>query len=146
MLKSISTLLIRDLTKLRSEIQSYPDEIEIWVIKEGISNSAGTLCLHLCGNLRHYIGAKLGDSGYVRDRPAEFNDRDVPRTELLTRIDLTIDELRETLEKIGKDQLLAPFPEEVFGYEMTTEFFLIHMHGHLNYHLGQINYHRRLLN
>ena len=145
MLNSISTLLIRDLTKLRSEIESYSDEIELWVIKEGISNSAGTLCLHLCGNLRHYIGAKLGDSGYVRDRAAEFNDRDVPQTELLTRIDLTIDDVRVALEKIGKDQLIAPFPEEVFGYEMTIEFFLIHLHGHLNYHLGQINYHRRLL-
>lgn len=145
MLKSISTLIIRDLTKLRSEIESYSDEMDLWIITGEISNSAGTLCLHLCGNLRHFIGAKLGSSGYVRDRPAEFNDRNVSRRELLARIDLTIDEVRAALEAFDHDQLFEPFPQEVFGYEMTTEFFLVHLHGHLNYHLGQINYHKRLL-
>ncbi len=145
MLKSLSTLLIRDLTKLRSEIEAYSDENQLWIVTGGISNSAGTLCLHLCGNLRHFIGAQLGNSGYVRNRPAEFNDRDVSQEELLTRIDQTINEVRESLEGLSQDQLSEPFPAEVFGYEVTTEFFLIHLHGHLNYHLGQINYHRRLL-
>jgi|GEM_PF-74590 len=145
MLKSISTLLIRDLTKLRSEVEIYSDERDLWIVTNEISNSAGTLCLHLCGNLRHFIGAKLGNGDYIRDRPAEFNSRDVPRTELLKIIDMTIDEVASTLDAIDHVRLSEPFPEVVFGYEMTTEFFLIHLHGHLNYHLGQINYHRRLL-
>jgi uncharacterized damage-inducible protein DinB len=144
MLKSISTLLIRDLTKLKSEVEAYSDERDLWKIRGEISNSAGTLSLHLCGNLRHFIGAILGNSDYVRDRPAEFNDRDVSRTELLARIDLTIDEIQDALETISQERLFEQYPEEVFGYQMTTEFFLIHLHGHLNYHLGQINYHRRL--
>jgi uncharacterized damage-inducible protein DinB len=144
MLKSISTLLIRDLTKLKSEVEAYSDERDLWKIRGEISNSAGTLSLHLCGNLRHFIGAILGNSDYVRDRPAEFNDRDVSRTELLARIDLTIDEIQDALETISQERLFERYPEEVFGYQMTTEFFLIHLHGHLNYHLGQINYHRRL--
>jgi uncharacterized damage-inducible protein DinB len=145
MLKSINTLLTRDLTKLRTEIEAYKIESNLWVVQGEITNTAGTLCLHLCGNLRHFIGAKLGDTGYIRDRPAEFNDRNVPRTELLRRIDLTILEIDNTLQAIDPDRLRKPFPEAVFGYEMTTEFFLIHLLGHLNYHLGQINYHRRIL-
>jgi len=145
MLKSISTLFIRDLTKLRSEIEAYQDENDLWILKGEIANMAGTLCLHLCGNLRHFIGAKLGDSGYVRDRHAEFNDRNVPREELLSRVDLTIFEVQTALDSLESDRLSDPFPEPVFGYEMTIEFFLIHLHGHLNYHLGQINYHRRIL-
>ncbi len=145
MLKSLSTLLARDLNKLKSEIEAYTDESDLWVVEGKISNSAGTLCLHLCGNLRHFIGAILGQSGYVRDRSAEFNDRDVPRAELLTRIELTIQEVTDTLEGLSKNQLAETFPVMVFSYEMTVEFFLIHLYGHLNYHLGQVNYHRRLL-
>jgi len=145
MLKSLSTLLARDLNKLKSEIEAYTDESDLWVVEGKISNSAGTLCLHLCGNLRYFIGAILGQSGYVRDRSAEFNDRDVPRAELLTRIELTIQEVTDTLEGLSKNQLAETFPVMVFSYEMTVEFFLIHLYGHLNYHLGQVNYHRRLL-
>lgn len=145
MLESISTLLIRDLTKLRSEIEAYSDESKLWILEGQIANTAGNLCLHLAGNLQHFIGAILGESGYVRDRKAEFSDIHVARKEMLDRIDATIDVVSRTLGTLDPEELSQPYPQEVFGYEMQTQFFLIHLHGHLNYHLGQINYHRRLL-
>ena len=145
MLESISTLLVRDLTKLKSEIEAYSDESKLWILEGQIANTAGNLCLHLTGNLQHFIGAVLGDSGYVRDRHAEFNDTHVSRREMLARVDTTIDVVSRTLASLDQSELNKPYPQEVFGYEMQIQFFLIHLHGHLNYHLGQINYHRRLV-
>ena len=60
----ISQLLQRDLEKLKTEISSFKDEKKIWEISGEVKNSAGNLCLHLCGNLQHFIGAALGNSGY----------------------------------------------------------------------------------
>lgn len=135
----------RDLARLRSEIEEYASEDRIWTVSEGITNSAGNLTLHLVGNLKHFIGAVLGGSGYVRDRDAEFSSSSVDRGILVTQIDITLDLVKDTLTKLKQEDLDKVYPIEVFGSPMTTEFFLIHLHSHLNYHLGQINYHRRLL-
>lgn len=135
----------RDLARLRSEIEQYETEEGIWRVNEGITNSAGNLTLHLIGNLKHFIGAVLGGSGYVRDRDAEFSSSSVDRGILVTQIDITLDLVKDTLTKLKQEDLDKVYPIEVFGSPMTTEFFLIHLHSHLNYHLGQINYHRRLL-
>src|SRR5438093_12856172 len=83
-------ILVRDLRALRREVESFADERDLWRVPPGISNSAGTLALHLAGNIRHYIGAVLGGTGYVRDRDAEFALRDVPRTDLLADIDAAL--------------------------------------------------------
>ncbi|KXK02818.1 MAG: DinB superfamily protein [Acidobacteria bacterium OLB17] len=133
----------RDLAKLREEIESYPSEAAVWAKYGELPNSGGTLCLHLCGNLRHFIGAILGGTGYVRDRDAEFALRDVPRNELYAAIDETRDVVTRTLTALSDDDLSRTFPLEALGYPMTTEFFLVHLAAHLSYHMGQINYHRR---
>src|SRR5580765_7791582 len=132
----------RDLAKLKSEIEQYDDEADLWKIATGISNSAGNLCLHLTGNLNHFFGAVLGDSGYVRDRDAEFANQNVSREKMLADIDATLDVVRSTLAALTENDLDKPYPIEVFGHAMTTGFFLVHLTTHLNYHLGQINYHR----
>ena len=144
--QSISELFERDLTKLKEEIGLYMDESKIWVVKGEIKNSAGNLALHLLGNLNHFIGAILGDSGYVRNRDAEFLDKNVPHKEIIGDIDKTIGVIKSTLSKISDEVLKKDYPVKVFKNKetMKTEFFLIHLVGHLNYHLGQINYHRRL--
>ena len=134
-----------DLDKLKTEITSYKKEENLWKISGEILNSGGNLCLHLCGNLQHFIGAVLGNSGYVRNRDAEFSRKDVPIRELETGINLTIEALKKTFMELKEDDLQKIYPVNVFGYEMTTEYLLIHMATHLSYHLGQINYHRRLL-
>nr|WP_199159182.1 DUF1572 family protein [Pedobacter sp. ASV2] len=138
-------LFNRDLNKLKFEIESYKTESNLWVIDKGILNSAGNLCLHLIGNLNTYIGATLGQSGYVRNRELEFSLKNIPQQELVKKIENTILVLNKTLEVLTENDLNAEYPLVVFEDKMTTEFFLVHLTTHLTYHLGQINYHRRLL-
>jgi uncharacterized damage-inducible protein DinB len=145
MFENLSQLFLRDLEKLKTEISSFKEEKNIWKISGDIKNSAGNLCLHLCGNLQHFIGAVLGNSGYVRNRDEEFSKKDVPIRELVAEIELTIEVVQKTLQELKENDLQKIYPINVFGYEMTTEYLLTHMAAHLNYHLGQINYHRRLL-
>ena len=85
--ESLIEIFERDLQKLITEINLYNDEDNLWLVKEGISNSAGNLCLHLIGNLNHFIGASLGNTGYVRHRDDEFNLKNIPRQDLLMNIE-----------------------------------------------------------
>jgi uncharacterized damage-inducible protein DinB len=140
----LSQLYQRDLDKLKIEIGQYADDEQIWAVPGGISNSGGNLALHLVGNLKHFIGAVLGKSGYVRDRDAEFASNNISKDDILNAIDETSEVVTSTLAKLSVEDLAAVYPIEVFGHPMTTEAFLIHLSTHLNYHLGQINYHRRL--
>ena len=141
----LSKLFERDLGKLKAEIEQYSNESDIWKTSGEITNSAGNLTLHLIGNLKHFIGATLGNSGYVRNRDLEFLDNGVPRADLLTGVDETIAVVTSTLANLSHDDVKKIYPIEVFGEPLTTEFFLVHLAGHLNWHLGQIDYHRRLL-
>lgn len=135
----------RDLEKLKVEVEQYSNEADLWKTSGEITNSGGNLTLHLIGNLKHFIGAVLGNSGFVRDRDAEFSSGGVSRDELLAEIDVAATVVKSTLEKLTDEDLAKTYPIEVFGHPMTTDFFLIHLTTHLSYHLGQINYHRRLL-
>jgi uncharacterized damage-inducible protein DinB len=148
----ILQLFQRDLEKLKTEISSYKNEKKIWEISGEtrltggqVKNSAGNLCLHICGNLQHFIGGVLGASGYIRNREAEFSRKNVPLIEIINEIEETSRVVKHTLETLSEDKLIVTYPINVFGDEMTTGFFLTHLTTHLNYHLGQINYHRRLL-
>ena len=143
--KILSELYERDLAKLRTEIESYSNEADLWRTSEGISNSAGNLCQHLTGNLQHFFGAVLGGTGYARNRDAEFASKGTTKADLLADIDAAEKSVKETLEKLSDEDFAKTYPIEVFGQPMTTGSFLTHLATHLNYHLGQINYHRRLL-
>ena len=145
MIETLTQLFLRDLEKLKTEISSFKDEKKVWMISGDIKNSAGNLCLHLCGNLQHFVGAILGNSGYVRKRDEEFSKKNVPIRELVAEIELTIKVVQKTLQELKEEDLQKTYPINVFGYEMTTEYLLTNMAAHLTYHLGQINYHRRLL-
>ncbi len=145
MIEILVQLFQRDLEKLKTEITSYKDPSKMWHITGEIKNSAGNLCLHICGNLQHFIGTVLGNSGYVRDRDSEFSRKNVPVEEMQKDIDETFAIIKKTLMELDEGKLEEPYPINVFGNEMTTGFFLAHLTTHLNYHLGQINYHRRLL-
>ena len=135
----------RDLKKVRAEIEQYENEADLWETADGISNSGGNLCLHITGGLQYLIGAVLGQTSYVRDREAEFTEKSVPRDQLLARIDTTIDSVTSTLAKLTTADFEKPYPLDILGHPMTSEFFVTHLVGHVNYHLGQINYHRRIL-
>lgn len=144
-IESLKSLYTRDLNKLKLEIESYQNEENLWKIDKNILNSAGNLVLHLIGNLNHYLGAILGNSGYIRNRELEFSLKNIPRTELIQQVEKTIEVVNSSLDKLSDEDVQKDYPVETLGYPMTTEYFLIHLFGHLGYHLGQINYHRRLL-
>ena len=137
-------LFWRDLEKLSAELEAYPSEASIWSVSGDIRNSAGTLTLHLLGNLNHFVGKVLGHSDYLRDRDAEFSCRDVPRAELLEHVQNTKTTIERVLSSLNVPSLEEKYPLEVLGYPMTTGYFLLHLLGHLSWHLGQINYHCRL--
>lgn len=135
----------RDLNKLKKEIELYRHEHNLWLVDKEITNCAGNLCLHLIGNLNAFIGADIGNTGYIRKRDLEFSLKDVPRVELIRKIDEVIIIIETTLLKLTVEDLQKEFSRRVFEEKMTTEYFLVHLTTHLSYHLGQINYHRRLL-
>lgn len=134
----------RELLKLREEIGLYADEATIWQIRPGIANSAGNLCLHLVGNLNHFIGAVLGNNGYIRQRDDEFALKNIPKADLLNRIDEVIQIIKNTLSGLVEADFDKTYPLEKHGHVVTTRYMLLHLLTHLNYHLGQVNYHRRL--
>ncbi|MER3430932.1 MAG: DinB superfamily protein [Blastocatellia bacterium] len=135
----------RDLATLRKEIELYEDEQDLWTLSGNISNPAGNLALHIAGNLRHFLGAVLGGDGYVRNRDAEFAARGVRREAIIAEIEAAADCIKSVIPNLTSEDFTRLYPIEVFGRPMTTAFFLTHLATHLNYHLGQINYHRRLL-
>ena len=142
---TLKLLYSRDLAKLKQEIELYTNEENIWRIDKNILNSAGNLCLHLVGNLNAFIGAELGGTGYIRNRPEEFSLKNIPRQELVSKIDNTIDVVEKTLSMLTEEQLRSEYPQIVLDGKFSTEYFLVHLVMHLSYHLGQVNYHRRLL-
>jgi uncharacterized damage-inducible protein DinB len=141
----LNAIFKRELLKLKTEIESYNHESNLWRIEKSIANSGGNLCLHLIGNLNTYIGATLGQTGYVRNRDAEFSLKNIPREELIKKIEATIEVIDKVLPSINREQLEKEYPMIVLKEPTSTEFFLVHLATHLTYHLGQINYHRRLI-
>ena len=145
MFTSFSSLFERDLNILIEEISLYKNETDLWKIKEGISNSGGNLTLHLVGNLNHFIGATLGNTGYVRERDKEFSLKDIPRKQLVDDINNTSAIITNALSALSIDDLEKDFPVPINNKISATGFILMFLLAHFNYHLGQINYHRRLV-
>ena len=143
--QNAATLLLRELAALRRELEAYPNDRTVWEQPESLPNSAGTLTLHLCGNLRHFIGARLGHSDYVRDRPREFAARDISRADLLRDVLEAEAEVRRVLPTLTDAELAAPFSDAGFSHTFATDDFVLHLCSHFAYHLGQIDYHRRLV-
>lgn len=135
----------RDLLKLKEEIEAYQEESNLWRLEGQIKNTPGNLALHLCGNLQHFVGHVLGGSNYERNREAEFTEKNIARSEIIKEIETTLRMLKEVLPSMDEDSFSQPFPIQVFKDPFTIFQMIVHLQGHLNYHLGQINYHRRMI-
>ena len=135
----------RDINKLKNEIELYKNEHKLWIIEKDIKNSGGNLALHVVGNLKHFMGNILGGIKYNRDRDGEFSKKNIPAKELIKEIDETKDAVIKTIQSLDEKEYEKIYPLDVFNKKMTNIFFLTHLANHLNYHLGQINYHRRIL-
>ena len=142
---TLKQLFKRDLNKLKAEIAQYQNEDRIWLIEQSIANSAGNLCLHLIGNLNAYIGVGLANTGYIRQRDLEFSLKDIPIPELILQIEKTMAVVDMGLTNLTENDLAKDFPIQIWEKPMEMEYTLVHLLSHLNYHLGQVNYHRRLL-
>jgi len=142
---AVAAILDRDLQALSREVAAYPDDRALWATPTGITNSAGTLAIHLAGNIRHYFGATLGGTGYRRDRPAEFAARDVPRATILGQIEEARAALRAAAARSSDDRLDEDYPEVIAGVRVAMGEYLIHLVSHFAYHLGQMDYHRRVV-
>jgi hypothetical protein len=141
----IKTVMTRELRALRREVESYRSDDDLWEVVPGIANPGGNLALHLAGNLQYFVGNVLGKTGYTRNRDAEFGSRDVPRDELLREIDGAIAAVETGLTRVNDADLAEPYPEPMGGVTGTTGAFLAHLAVHLAYHLGQVDYHRRII-
>ena len=143
--QTLAAIITRELRAIERELNAYPTEDQIWQLPTGLPNSAGTLALHAAGNLQHFIGAILGGSSYVRDRDAEFNRRNVPRSELVAELHRAAASVQETLPRIDRATLDAPYPLPVANRRLVTSDFLTHLAAHLAYHVGQLDFHRRIV-
>jgi uncharacterized damage-inducible protein DinB len=139
LIDAVRVCLLRDLEGLAAELDGYHDDASVWSELPGFANSTGTLVLHCCGNLRHFIGAVLGGSSYVRQRELEFSTR----TELHLLLAVTRDEVARGLEQVDAATLEQRFPGEVGGGRLPIDRMLVHLATHLGYHLGQADSHRR---
>ncbi|MDW3196023.1 MAG: DUF1572 family protein [Cytophagales bacterium] len=144
-IQALTTLYERDIDRLKNEIASYQQETNLWRKEGTIANSAGNLCLHLIGNLKHFIGLHIGQVPYERDRDGEFSNTDIPRDDMIAEIEGTKAIVSKALNTLSDHDLNKDYPIEFGGNTPTIAYILIAMQSHLGYHLGQINYHRRLL-
>ena len=145
LINGLISIFERDLNKLIVEIELYKNEDHLWLVDKSIANSAGNLALHLVGNINTYIGKEIGKTNYVRDRDLEFSQKNVLRAGIIQKVKDTIKVVKDALVNVKIEDLEKEYPIVVFKEKMTTGYFLIHLATHLSYHLGQINYHRRLL-
>ncbi len=142
---NISNFFERDLDKLSEEINLFKNENDIWKTKEGINNSAGNLVMHLLGNLNHFIGKTLANTDYVRKRDEEFSVKNVPREKLISDVNSLKEIIKTTLPKLSSEDLKKDFSLQIRDQTFSTENMLTFLLAHLNYHLGQINYLRRMM-
>lgn len=142
--ESLIPLFERDLIKLENEIAAYETDEQLWTVRGEIKNSGGNLALHLIGNLNHFIGAVLGENGYVRNRDAEFDTTTGTKAEIIEMIKNTIPVVSSALGKLTAESMVKDFPVQKHEETRRVDFMLLHLFGHFSYHLGQINYHRRL--
>lgn len=145
MAAGLAALFSRDLTRLIQELQAFPGDEAVWQLAPGVKNSAGNLVLHLEGNLREFIGRQLGGVPYSRARDQEFALSGLSREDLVQRMEQVKELVAKVVGQLSDAELAAAYPERLLETTLSSYDFLVHLHGHLNYHLGQIDYLRRIL-
>jgi hypothetical protein len=141
----LASLFSRDLTRLKQQIEAFPNDEALWQTLPGVINPAGNLALHIEGNLREYVGRQLGQLPYTRKRELEFSLRGMSRHEVGSRIEKLSRSIPAVIRELSSEQMEMEYPEVVLEVATSTQEFLIHLYGHLNWHLGQIAYLRRIL-
>jgi len=144
-LEDIQILMTRELNSLKNEIELFPDDKILWSVLPGITNSAGNLIIHICGNLNYFIGSVLGKTGFVRDRESEFSRKSGSRAELVAQLQDTLEIIQKVLPGVSDSILAANYPKTIGDFELPCGRFLMHLAVHLSFHVGQVGYLRRIL-
>ncbi len=142
-IEELRELLNRDLDRLESELQKISDD-QLWETVPGVVNSVGVLAQHIVGNLNHFVGTALGNTEYIRNREREFTTTGISVDKLIKDVNDTSQMMNRVLDNLDKDDLSNPYPMDI-PMDYSVNKFLIHLYSHLNYHLGQANYLRRIL-
>jgi hypothetical protein len=134
----------RDIRKLIEEINLFKNEEDIWKTAGSVKNSCGNLALHIIGGLNYLIGTTLAQTNYVRNREQEFIRKDVERKELVAQLEALISLINQALTALTAE-MEAEFPIFFDKPKASVSYVLMQLLAHLNYHLGQVNYLRRVL-
>ncbi|HTR04000.1 MAG TPA: DUF664 domain-containing protein [Thermoanaerobaculia bacterium] len=143
--ENLALLLVRELSTFARELDLFPDDAAAWKTGPGIANSSANLALHVSGNLRHYVGAVLGGTGYVRNREREFGRREGAREDVKAEVRAAIHDVETVLPNLPEEAFRRAFPEAVNGVHLPTDRFLMHLCSHAAYHLGQASFVRRVV-
>jgi uncharacterized damage-inducible protein DinB len=142
-IEELKELFIRDLERLESEL-TLIDGNHLWETSPGIVNSVGVLTQHIVGNLNHFIGTALGNTEYIRNREKEFTETGISAEKLINDVNETSDMVVHVFSGLKNEDLNKPYPMDI-PMDYSIHKFLLHLYGHLIYHLGQVNYLRRIL-
>jgi hypothetical protein len=134
----------RDIRKMIEEVKLFKHETDLWRVQGSIKNSAGNLVLHIIGGTNHFFGATLAKTGYVRNRELEFSKKDTAKEELIAELEALVPLVTNTLIALTPEKLDADYPLLFDGMKRSTAYILVQLLGHLDYHLGQVNYIRRM--
>jgi uncharacterized protein DUF1572 len=146
MLNSILTNFYeRDISKLIAEVNLFRDEKNLWRTQGSVKNSSGNLVLHIIGGLNYLIGTILAHNGYVRNRDLEFIKKDVDRKELVAQLEELILMINKTINALTPEDIEVEYPIFFDKPQTSVSYVLLQLLLHLNYHLGQVNYLRRIL-
>src|SRR5215213_7221043 len=130
--------LIAQLEVLSDEVKKLAEpltEEQFWKKPIDPGNSFGHLVLHLTGNLSHFAGARLGGTGYVRDREREFTETQVPtKAEALARLDEAVATFQRVVRELPPERLAQPHPDAQMG---TVASSLVRLVAHFALHRGQ---------
>ena len=141
----LTTQIVRELQTFIREIEAFPSDDSVWHTRRGVTNSAGNLALHVCGNLQDFVGRVLGGTSYARNRELEFSQREGTRADIVAELRKTIDVIKTTLPEVTDETMAADFPMQLAGKTLNTAAFLVHLAAHLAFHLGQAGYLRRVI-
>lgn len=139
---TLSKFYERDIRQMIEEITLFRTEEDIWKVHGTVRNSAGNLALHLIGGSNHLFGAVLAKTNYVRNRPEEFARKGVPRLELIRGLEDLIPLITNVVSNLDLD---ADYPIPFDDATRSNGYVVVQLLAHLNYHLGQVNYLRRML-
>jgi DinB superfamily len=122
------------------ELAASLSNAQFWQKPFPFGNSFGHLVLHLTGNLNYYIGAQIAHTGYVRDRPREFNDPNpLAKEEALQHFDEAVGMVIKTIHAQSEADWSAPY-SGVGATALNRLDMVIQCAAHMQHHIGQMIY------